>query len=538
MPVLKFTTGMYKATVYDKAADVYCFKNIRFGRNPVGDLRFAKPAKPEYNATVSDGSYGPECIQSDLDIGSLIGKRQAAAPLTEDCLFLDLYVPGKQLKAGAAKVPVLNWIYGGAYVFGSKDTYSGLAYIKAAKDNLVYVAGNYRLGGFGFAAGKTMEKDGQPNAGLYDQRAVLEWIQDNIETVAGNKADVTVMGESAGAGSIEHHLVAFGGKQEPLFNKAILQSPAFQPLYDRAGLSEKTYKQFESAAGCAGQGLACLRKAPLQKLLQGNEAVTKGAPAGTFGFGPAADGVWVRQVPNLEFQSGNFYKKLDSLIVSHVRDEAAMFASPKLKTDDDFDAYIPQVVTTNNNFILNDVKNKYPRTDAAGSPFKTVKERVTKFISDSSFACNVRFIANAYSDLTKVHVMQYSRGVGLHGMDVTNNIYVPGRNAQLDMLLGTPLLSGVVGPNFQTFAPSYQSYMASFVASGDPNAARLQTGNMATIQWPAVTDASKPDLLPNVLDAGDMGFKLIEDPLIPMSSCGFWDNSLAAATAVQGIFLS
>jgi len=63
---------------------------------------------------------------------------------SEDCLFLDVYVPAKALKAGAAKLPVVNWIYGGAYLIGDKN-YDGSAVIKASGNNVVYVAGNYRV---------------------------------------------------------------------------------------------------------------------------------------------------------------------------------------------------------------------------------------------------------------------------------------------------------------------------------------------------------------------------------------------------------
>ena len=149
-----------------------------------------------------------------------------------------------------------------------------------------------------------MEQEGLPNAGLYDQRAVLQWIQDNIELVGGDKTQVSAWGESAGAGSIMHHLTAFGGTQDPLFSKAMLQSPAFVIGYDRKGLIEDVFQNFTSLAGCAGQGVACLRAADAATLANANTKLNEDGPESTFAVGPSADGHWIRQLAILEYQTG------------------------------------------------------------------------------------------------------------------------------------------------------------------------------------------------------------------------------------------
>jgi carboxylesterase type B len=118
---------------------------------------------------------------SGMDAGKAMGGSQEQ----EDCLFLDVVVPGKAFR-GEAKLPVLNWIYGGAYILGSKDgMYDGAPLVKTSKNNIIYVAGNYRLGSLGFLAGSSLEKEDSVdiNAGLYDQRAVMEWIQKHIVSI-------------------------------------------------------------------------------------------------------------------------------------------------------------------------------------------------------------------------------------------------------------------------------------------------------------------------------------------------------------------
>lgn len=137
-----------------------------------------------------------------LDLGLIMGGGKES----EDCLFLDVIVPGKAIR-GEAKLPVVNWIYGGAYVLGSKGgMYDGTPLVKASKNNIIFVGGNYRLGSLGFLAGTTVESNPNvtTNAGFYDQRAVLKWIQNNIHLFGGIPAETTIMGESAGGGSIVH----------------------------------------------------------------------------------------------------------------------------------------------------------------------------------------------------------------------------------------------------------------------------------------------------------------------------------------------
>jgi carboxylesterase type B len=116
---------------------------------------------------------------------------------------------------------------------------------------VVYVQPNYRLGAFGWLGGPsfTLSANTVPNAGLYDQLFALEWVQKYICLFGGNKNEVTVMGVSAGAGSIMHLISQFGGRGNPKFKRAIPLSPGFFPTGGHS-TSEGSYKEFESRAGC------------------------------------------------------------------------------------------------------------------------------------------------------------------------------------------------------------------------------------------------------------------------------------------------
>lgn len=103
---------------------------------------------------------------------------------------------------------LLVWIHGGGYVQGSKTNDGNPAgLIKASNDSLIFVAINYRLGAFGWLSGPGFQKGGGvSNAALYDQRFALQWVQDHIADFGGDVSRVTVMGESAGGGSIMHQI--------------------------------------------------------------------------------------------------------------------------------------------------------------------------------------------------------------------------------------------------------------------------------------------------------------------------------------------
>ena len=96
---------------------------------------------------------------------------------------------------------------------------------------------------------------------------------------------MSVWGESAGGGSLLHHLVAFGGKEPAPFKRAIVMSPAIVPSFDRPGQVEKEFQDFASMAGCRGQGISCLRGLKYETLKAAQDKYIKQGPPGTFAFG-------------------------------------------------------------------------------------------------------------------------------------------------------------------------------------------------------------------------------------------------------------
>ncbi|KAI4188986.1 MAG: hypothetical protein LQ346_005193 [Caloplaca aetnensis] len=552
LPTLTLPYATYRAARYNPNGDLYVFKNIRFAAPPVGNLRWAKPAPPPQQSGVQDGSYGPICVQAplpglqltgpgaDSPIGEAFNKYLGGIPVpsfkeaSEDCLFLDVYVPAKAVENPSLRLPVISWFYGGAYTFGAKDQvepvlplYDGTGLLQQSGGNVIFVVSNYRVGAYGFLAGNTMEKEGLPNAGLYDQRAALQWIQDYIGLLGGDKTQVSAWGQSAGAGSIMHQLVAFGGTQDPLFSRAVLQSPGFSLLFDRKGKLEQAFERFASLAGCSGQGVSCLRAASAETLDKANTALNT---QGDFTLGPSADGNMIRQLATLELASGHYTRLPTSLILSHVTNEAEIFTPPSVLTDAQFTAFITAsfAPSSGGDGVIAAIEARYPPVLAPGSNYTTQRARLRDLIQEASFVCNVRTLSDAYAG--KTYNLQYSVTPALHATDLLPTFY----NLNLDLGLLGDAVSVPLLPGFGGFSQAYQSYLVSHARTGDPNTYRKIIGVPPAIRWPMPGMLAGGDALTGVLDAGDLGFTLVEDAQTRKSRCGFWRDVAAAVTSLGG----
>jgi para-nitrobenzyl esterase len=205
------------------------FRNIPFAAAPVGELRWAPPrAVKPWTAPRPAAEAGPSCPQQ-MNADGTPNFGGANGPTSEDCLQLNVFAPrdakgGAAPKTGKGGAPVMVWIHGGGHRWGAGWVYGGENF---ARDGVVVVSINYRLGALGYFAHPALTKAAKPgeplgNYGLMDQIAALKWVQRNISAFGGDPKNVTVFGESAGGMSTLALLATPSAKG--LYQKAIVES--------------------------------------------------------------------------------------------------------------------------------------------------------------------------------------------------------------------------------------------------------------------------------------------------------------------------
>ena len=244
--------------------DVIVIKRIPFAKPPIGELRFNAPRiERDWSNYAHVDSSGSVLV---LDaVGNSQHCFQAVdsnnnTDSSEDCLYLDLYIPKAAIENDMVKVPVYLYLHGGAFMFGMNTGIDG-SYI-ASTQNIIVIAANYRLGVFGFWCHEDFEARMDPehelivdeeltysgNQGLMDQQMAMIWIRKYGSSFGADPDRLTIGGMSAGGQSINAHAVM--ASSEPLFDKMIsISGPNGIPYYNDTE-AQSIYEQIAGNLGC------------------------------------------------------------------------------------------------------------------------------------------------------------------------------------------------------------------------------------------------------------------------------------------------
>uniref|UniRef100_A0A8C1GR92 Neuroligin 2b n=1 Tax=Cyprinus carpio TaxID=7962 RepID=A0A8C1GR92_CYPCA len=288
------------------------YLGVPYATPPVGERRFQPPEAPGSWQEIRNATqFAPVCPQNihgvlpeimlpvwftdNLDAAAAYVQNQS-----EDCLYLNVYVPTEDDIRDRRKKPVMLFIHGGSYMEGTGNMFD--ASVLAAYGNVIVVTMNYRLGVLGFLS--TGDQFAKGNYGLLDQIQALRWLNENIGHFGGDPERITIFGSGAGASCV--NLLILSHHSEGLFQRAIAQSGSaisswsvnYRPLMYTKILAKKVGCSYSDTADLVD----CLRRKSFRELVDQDIQPARYHIA----FGPVVDGDVVPDDPEILMQQGEF----------------------------------------------------------------------------------------------------------------------------------------------------------------------------------------------------------------------------------------
>ena len=309
--IVETSSGKLRGDMRD---GVHVFKGVPYGDSTAGRNRFRPPQPVRAWAGVRDAlAFGPTSPQPQITDAPLFRWYHPRVNASEDCLSLNVYTPGVAgHDAGSGRRPVMVWLHGGGFSFGGStaDVFDGTNLARFGDVVVVTITHRLNLFGFWYLAELGTDLADSGNAGMLDIVAALRWVHDNIASFGGDAGNVTVFGQSGGAGKIST-LMAMPAAQG-LFSKAILQSGCALVLRTPEQAARHA-REVLAHMHLDGNIVDALQKAPIEQL-------QAAARAGGFRFGAVVDG---RALPRQPFEPDASPACADvSVIIGSAADEA------------------------------------------------------------------------------------------------------------------------------------------------------------------------------------------------------------------------
>jgi para-nitrobenzyl esterase len=528
-----------KGTVHGSTSGgVRSFLGIPFAASTEGANRWRAPQPAvAWNGTRDATALGPICpqvkswppdnprseagaeVESDAGSENLVANYAYDPASSEDCLSVNVWTPDP---APTTPVPVMVWIYGGAFIFGSggydfgsgsgAPLYSGQHLVP--QGIVVVVTFNYRVGQLGFLAHSALSAENSAGAsgnyGIRDQRAALQWVQTNIAAFGGDKNNVTLFGESAGGWSVCLHLVS--PASQGLFHRAIVESGICVAPLSTLSTAEAKGDRLAELLGCTDSSttLSCLRglTADAVTTVPANVSYQPGRllfqdSSTTFIPAPIVDGQVVTGQPATLL--ANKQMAPVPVLGGANTSEGTLFNMPgafldtPVVSDSDYQTALARTFDGASAAIA----TQYP-----SRAFASPNDALTQVTADAFFVCPARRTAQLLAGAGD-NTYLYSFNGTLSGTPFEQLAGIAFHSAELPYVFGTSDELGSVSAGDRPLSDAIQRYWLRFAKTGDPNGG-------SDPMWPAYTQASDQHLsLDRTISVGSG---------LEKANCDFWDT--------------
>jgi len=408
-PVVEIAMGRLRGALN---AGIPSFKGIPYAAAPLGRNRFMPPEPLQPCAGVKDAlTYAGRAWQSPNRparrrvLETLLGPVDTT-PESEDCLNLNIWTPG----FGGAKRPVMVWLHGGAFGYGSGNRAVTDGTNLARRGGVVVVSVNHRLNILGFLhladiGGAAWEHSG--NAGILDIVAALRWVRDNIERFGGDTGNVTIFGESGGGGKVSVLLAMPAARG--LFHRAVIQSGAAIRVSTREranALAQAVLRELDLPPRECGR----LQSIPADRLLAAIAPASRAVGRSRwplldrYDFGPVVDGVDLPQHPG----EPNAPEISDHVpvMIGGTREESAFFLADDdavwngSLTEEELRQRVAAVAGSEANALLAAYSSAMPQASPG--------DRLIAALSGSNFSIRAVLLAERYAARRRAPVYMYS----------------------------------------------------------------------------------------------------------------------------------
>lgn len=411
-----------------------------------------------------------------------------------------------------ANLPVVVYIYGGAFMAGASSMYDPSALV--ANGNVLAVTFNYRIGYLGLLAHPALSKNDPQgisgNYGLLDQKAALQWVQKNIQNFGGDPKNVTVFGESAGAQSIYAQMIMTNPAP---FKAAIIASGSFQTQYPTLAQAEKVGEQAALKLGCADQSLKCLKGLSAGKLAYALNPLKLPEDTDQLPVSPVVDGVHIKRGPAQAFESGEFLRV--PVIHGSNHDEWRLFIGlgrffgTKALTASGYEDNVRKVYGSDAQEVL----ARYPLANYAQPDYAWAA-----VLTDSAWACTTHMLNAQMSRYVPVYAYEMNDPSGPEPFapNLWNWNYGSAHGSELTYMfpdLHAPILRFFppsLTPSQAAMGKTLQNLWLTFAKSGTPSAAGAPV-------WPTFNSTRQ-----NVLSMAPAGIAVDSAGFVSDHHCDFW----------------